>query len=584
MYRTGDLARWMPDGNIEYLGRIDHQVKIRGYRIELGEVESQLLKVESVREAIVMARADETGQYQLVAYYIAEQELESSELRSELGRELPSYMVPSYFIQLEQMPLTPNGKIDRKALPAPEGSLQSGADYVEPRTAPERVLVAVWQSVLGVQTVGILDNFFDLGGDSIKAIQIVSRAFQAGYKLNMKDLFRYPSVKELAPHLRLAGKRTAEQGEVTGKVVLTPIQYWFAEQEQVDAHHFNQAVMLHREQGFDESALRQALIKLAEHHDALRMVFSKTEQGYEAWNRGLQEGELYHLDVLDFRDLTDEAVLSAAIEAKASEIQSSIQLHEGLLFKAGLFHCADGDHLLMAIHHLVVDGVSWRILFEDLATTYEQAVNGEALQLPDKTDSFHSWSERLSTYANSPAMESERAYWEQLNTSALVDQARLPEDQAQAGQFTLADTDTVVIKLTEEETERLLKQAHRAYNTEVNDLLLAALGMMLYTWTGHERSLINLEGHGREDILPDTDISRTVGWFTSQYPVLLDIGRDHDLSGRIKQVKESLRQIPNKGIGYGIWRHLSEAGTRQMVIKKTLCLRVKQMEATPSRK
>ncbi|WP_283657872.1 non-ribosomal peptide synthetase [Paenibacillus sp. RC343] len=560
MYRTGDLARWMPDGNIEYLGRIDHQVKIRGYRIELGEVESQLLKVESVREAIVMARADETGQYQLVAYYIAEQELESSELRSELGRELPSYMVPSYFIQLEQMPLTPNGKIDRKALPAPEGSLQSGADYVEPRTAPERVLVAVWQSVLGVQTVGILDNFFDLGGDSIKAIQIVSRAFQAGYKLNMKDLFRYPSVKELAPHLRLAGKRTAEQGEVTGKVVLTPIQYWFAEQEQVDAHHFNQAVMLHREQGFDESALRQALIKLAEHHDALRMVFSKTEQGYEAWNRGLQEGELYHLDVLDFRDLTDEAVLSAAIEAKASEIQSSIQLHEGLLFKAGLFHCADGDHLLMAIHHLVVDGVSWRILFEDLATTYEQAVNGEALQLPDKTDSFHSWSERLSTYANSPAMESERAYWEQLNTSALVDQARLPEDQAQAGQFTLADTDTVVIKLTEEETERLLKQAHRAYNTEVNDLLLAALGMMLYTWTGHERSLINLEGHGREDILPDTDISRTVGWFTSQYPVLLDIGRDHDLSGRIKQVKESLRQIPNKGIGYGIWRHLSEAG------------------------
>ncbi|KAF6650461.1 condensation domain-containing protein, partial [Paenibacillus sp. EKM301P] len=293
---------------------------------------------------------------------------------------------------------------------------------------------------------------------------------------------------------------------------------------------------------------------------ALRMVFSKTEQGYEAWNRGVQEGELYHLDVVDFTNLTDEAMLSAAIEAKASEIQSSIQLHEGPLLKAGLFHCADGDHLLMAIHHLVVDGVSWRILFEDLAVAYEQAIREETLQLPDKTDSFRSWSQKLSVYANSVAMDSEYAYWEQWNAAALADQVRLPEDQAEAEPFTLADTDTVVFQLTEEETGTLLKQAHRAYNTEVNDLLLTALGMMLYTWTGHERSLINLEGHGRENILPDTDISRTVGWFTSPYPVLLDIGRGHALSDRIKQVKESLRQIPNKGMGYGIWRYLSESG------------------------
>nr|WP_257791069.1 non-ribosomal peptide synthetase [Paenibacillus polymyxa] len=559
MYHTGDLARWTPDGNIEYLGRMDHQVKIRGYRIELGEIESQLLQVESVQEAVIMARGDETGQTQLVAYYVASQELGAGELRHELGRELPSYMMPSYFIQLEQMPLTPNGKIDRKSLPAPEGSLQSGADYVEPRTAPERALVAVWQSVLGVPTVGMLDNFFDLGGDSIKAIQIVSRAFQAGYKLDMKDLFRYPIVATLAPHMHEAS-RMVDQGEVSGETALLPIQHGFFAQEQVDAHHFNQAVMLHREQGFDEAALRQALGKLTEHHDALRMVFSKTKQGYKAWNRGIQEGELYHLDVLDFRDLTDEAMLSAAIEAKSSEIQSSIQLQEGPLLKAGLFHCADGDHLLMAIHHLVVDGVSWRILFEDLATAYEQAVHQEVLQLPDKTDSFRSWAGQLSSYANSPAMESEHAYWEQWNTAAWADQVRLPEDQAQAEPFTLADTDTVVVQLTEEETERLLKQAHRAYNTEVNDLLLTALGMMLYTWTGHERSLINLEGHGREDILPDTDISRTVGWFTSQYPVLLDIGRDHALSKQIKQVKESLRHIPNKGMGYGIWRYLSESG------------------------
>ncbi|MGG4216585.1 condensation domain-containing protein, partial [Paenibacillus alvei] len=261
-----------------------------------------------------------------------------------------------------------------------------------------------------------------------------------------------------------------------------------------------------------------------------------------------------------FTNLTDKATLSAAIEAKASEIQRSIQLQEGPLLKAGLFHCADGDHLLMAIHHLVVDGVSWRILFEDLTTAYEQAIHEEVLQLPDKTDSFRSWSQKLSEYANSAAMDSEYAYWEQLNGSALSDQVCLPEDQAQAEPFTLADTDSVAFQLTEEETERLLKQAHRAYNTEVNDLLLTALGMMLYTWTGHERSLINLEGHGRENILPDTDISRTVGWFMSPYPIWLDMGSDPTLSGRIKQVKESLRHIPNKGMGYGIWRYLSESG------------------------
>ncbi len=559
MYRTGDLARWMPDGNIEYLGRIDHQVKIRGYRIELGEVESLLLKVESVREAIVMAHADETGQNQLVAYYIAGQELKASELRSELGRELPNYMVPSYFIQLEQMPLTPNGKIDRKELPSPEGSLQSGADYVEPHTAPERALVAVWQSVLGVQTVGILDNFFDLGGDSIKAIQIVSRAFQAGYKLDMKDLFQYPTVATLAPHMHEVS-RIADQGEVSGETVLLPIQHGFFAQEQVDAHHFNQAVMLHREQGFEEEPLRQALTQLVVHHDALRMVFRKAEQGWEAWNRGVKEGKLYDLEVADFKGVPIGPTLCQAIEARASTIQSSIRLDEGPLLKVGLFHCADGDHLLLVIHHMVVDGVSWRILLEDLSNAYEQSVRGEAVQFPAKTDSFRVWSERLSAYADSPEMESEHAYWEQVNELAASEPPQLPVSQEYSDRFMQQDMGIVNVRLTKKETDQLLKQAHRAYNTEVNDLLLTALGKTLSAWTGSEQVAILLEGHGREDILKDTDISRTVGWFTSQYPVLLRINREDDISGHIKRMKEMLRSIPHKGIGYGIWRYLSQNG------------------------
>ncbi|MXO81562.1 non-ribosomal peptide synthetase, partial [Paenibacillus sp. OT2-17] len=311
--------RWTPDGNIEYLGRMDHQVKIRGYRIELGEIESQLLQVESVQEAVIMARGDETGQTQLVAYYVASQELGAGELRHELGQELPSYMVPSYFIWLEQMPLTPNGKIDRKALPAPEGSLQSGADYVEPRTAPERALVTVWQSVLGVPTVGILDNFFDLGGDSIKAIQIVSRAFQAGYKLDMKDLFRYPIIATLAPHMHEVS-RMADQGEVSGETALLPIQHWFFAQERERPQHFNQAVMLYRAEGFDETAVRQVMDHIVKHHDALRTVFRQTSSGYTAWTRGVDEGALYTLETADYRE---QVAYAEALEAKANEIQSS---------------------------------------------------------------------------------------------------------------------------------------------------------------------------------------------------------------------------------------------------------------------
>ncbi|MGG1619718.1 condensation domain-containing protein, partial [Paenibacillus sp. NRS-1781] len=556
MYRTGDLARWLPDGNIEHLGRIDHQVKIRGYRIELGEVEAHMLKVEAVQEVIVLAHGNEQGQNQLVAYYVAEREVSASELRSLLGEGLPNYMVPSFFVQLEHMPLTPNGKIDRKVLSVPEDSLQSGADYIEPRTALEQTLVSVWQAVLGTKRVGILENFFDLGGDSIKAIQVSSRLLQAGYKLEMKDLFQYPSVSLLSGHVHKAS-RTADQQTVSGAVTLTPIQQWFFGQQSEEPHYFNQSVMLYRSQGFDGAALRQTVAKIAEHHDALRTVFRQTEQGYEAWNRGLNEGELYSLDIVDLTNVADPEDVATAMEAKANAIQSSIRLDEGPLLKLGLFHCADGDHLLMAVHHLVVDGISWRIVFEDFAAGYGQVVRGDEIRLPLKTDSFLNWAERLSEYANSPAFESEREYWMNF---AQTESVPLPKDhEITEGEHSLIrDSEMVTAVWSEQETRLLLQEAHRAYNTEVNDLLLTALGTALYNWSGQERVLVNLEGHGRESILSDIDITRTVGWFTSQYPVLLDVGSNVDIGQRIKRVKEDLRHVPYKGIGYGILKYLSQ--------------------------
>ncbi|WP_340018591.1 non-ribosomal peptide synthase/polyketide synthase [Paenibacillus sp. FSL H3-0457] len=552
MYRTGDLARWLPDGNIEYMGRIDHQVKIRGYRIELGEVEAQVLKAASVQEGVVIAREDEAGQKQLCAYFVADKPLAASELRSALAEDLPAYMIPSYFVQLERMPLTHSGKLDRKALPAPESSMLVGTEYVAPRTAAEQTLVAVWQKVLGTgRPIGVMDNFFELGGDSIKSIQVSSRLHQAGYKLEIKHLFKYPTVAELSPYLQSVLRR-ADQGAATGETGLTPIQRWFFEQSFAELHHFNQAVMLYREEGYDEAALRQAVRKLAEHHDALRLVFSRTESGYAAWNRGIAEsdGELYNLEVIDFRGMTDCA---QAIEAKANELQRSIDLQAGPLLKLGLFRCTDGDHLLIAIHHLVVDGVSWRILLEDFAVGYEQALQGQLIRLPLKTDSFQTWAKQLADYANGPAMESERAYWQHLEQ---LTYEPLPKDFEQ-GTSKLKDSGLVTVRWTAEETEQLLKQAHRAYHTEMNDLLLAALGLAVQAWSGRERVLVNLEGHGREELLPDVDITRTVGWFTSQFPVVLEPGHVQALGHQVKQVKENLRRIPNKGIGYGILRYLS---------------------------
>lgn len=549
MYKTGDLARWLPDGDIEYLGRIDHQVKIRGYRIELGEVEAALLKVESVQEAIVIAKENEDRINQLYAYFVGKHTLTVRQLREELSRELPAYMLPSNFVQLDKMPLTPNGKIDRKSLSAIEGRMQTGSEYVAPRTKEEEILVSIWESVLGTEPIGILDNFFDLGGDSIKSIQVSSRLHQAGYKVGMKELFKFPSITELSLYIKPIG-RMAEQGEVTGKIMLTPIQKWFFEEKAAAPDHYNQAFMLVREQGFDESLLRRVIDEIVEHHDVLRTVFLKREQGFEAWNRGITEGELYSLEVFDLRG---EANIGHRIETIANQIQSGIQISEGPLMKLGLFRCADGDHLLIAIHHLVIDTVSWRMLFEDINTGYEQALNGERIWFPQKSDSFKSWAEKLVLYASGQEIEQERKYWQQVDQHVIKS---LPKD-CESGNGLNKDSENICIQWTEQETEDLLKHVHRAYNTEINDLLLTALGRAIHKWTEMEKIVVSLEGHGREQIISEIDITRTVGWFTTQYPVILQIETGKDISKHIKTVKEEIHRIPNKGIGYGILRYLS---------------------------
>ncbi len=539
MYRTGDLARWLPDGNIEYLGRIDHQVKIRGYRIEIGEVEEAFYQIPPIQEALVIAQ-ETNGETTLCAYYTAQHSLTAGEIREHLSRQLPAYMIPAYFVQLTAMPLTSNGKIDRQALPAPTGNL-TGNTYTAPRTELEKILAGVWESILGIEQVGIDDHFFELGGDSIKSIQVTSSLYQAGYKLDIKHLFKHPTISRLAPFAEPV-TRIAEQGEIKGQTLLTPIQHSFFARQYPDPHHYNQAVMLYFKEGLDESKLREVIKKIAEHHDALRMVFVPADHGYQARNRGIGEGDLFSLEVFS---LLEENNPAQTIETISDDIQQSIHLAEGPLMKLGLFQCQDGDHLLIAIHHLVIDGVSWRILLEDITSAYGQLQNGEVIRLPKKTDSYLLWAEQLKRYAESSECEAENQYWFE---QSHIPQHKLPKDNEQEAGLA-EDRETIVVQWTEEETECLLKKSNRAYTTDINDLLLTGLGTAVHRWTGHEEIHVHLEGHGRESIFQDLDISRTVGWFTSQYPVSLQIQADQDVSQRIRTVKEQLRQIPQKGIG-----------------------------------
>ncbi len=548
LYKSGDLVRMLPTGEMEYLGRIDHQVKIRGHRIELGEIENKLIRHGAIKEAVVSTKDDSSGNKYLCAYIAGTRELTIGELREYLSKDLPDYMIPSYFMQMDKLPLTSNGKIDRKALPEPDKSVSTGAEYEAPRNEIEEKLSEIWREVLGADTMGINDSFFMLGGDSIKAIQVCSRLQRYKMKLEVKHILQYPSIKEVSNYVTY-NTNIAEQGIITEEIELTPIQKWFFDNDYIDKHHWNQAVMLYSKESFDEEALNKAFEKITEHHDILRAVYKIQENKVIQINRGI-EGQLYELKVFD---LKNEENYGDIIPTEANKIQSSMDLRNGPLVKLGLFKTSEGDHLLITIHHLVVDGVSWRIIFEDLSKAYSQAVKGEEIVLQDKTDSFKLWGEELKKYANSKKQLKELDYWKRIEETEVLP---LPKDNiVNIGKT--KDTAAESIELSEAETETLLKKVNSAYNTEINDILLTSLGMTINKWTGCDKVLINLEGHGRELEIKGIDITRTVGWFTSQFPVILDMHGTEGLSHSVVKTKETLRQIPNKGIGYGILKYIT---------------------------
>ncbi len=556
LYKTGDQARYLPNGDIEYIGRIDHQVKVRGFRIELSEIETALRQHLAVQEVAVLAREDRPGDRRLVAYVVSNQEQAptKSDLHRFLKEKLPEYMVPSAFVLLESLPLTPNGKLDRRALPTPDTARpELEATYAAPRTAAEEALVNVWAQVLGLKQVGIHDNFFEVGGDSILSIQAIARARQGGLQLTPKQMFEYQTIAELAAVADTTLLIRAEQGPITGLVPLTPIQRWFFEEKFSDQHHWNQAVMLEVQQGIDETLLEPALQQLFVHHDALRFRYLQKDSDWEQVYA--TPDNLVSFTRLDLSDLSPE-LQAAAIEATNEQLQSSLNLSQGPLMRVTLFHLhpQKPSLMLMFIHHLVIDGVSWRILLEALHTAYQQLSRGKEIKLPLKTTSFKRWAERLQEYARSEELRQERPYWLAASRKHV---SPLPVDNPK-GDNTVASSRIVSVALSAEETQALLHQAPQVYRTQINDLLLTAVMQAFDQWTGERKLLIDLEGHGREDIFEDVDLSLTVGWFTTIFPTVLDLGEAKDLEEALKSIKEQLRQIPNQGLGYGVLRYMSE--------------------------
>jgi amino acid adenylation domain-containing protein/non-ribosomal peptide synthase protein (TIGR01720 family) len=558
LYRTGDQGRYSAAGEIEFLGRRDQQVKVRGFRIELGEVEAALLSHEQVREAVVVQRAEAGAEQQLVGYVVAEGEVSVSELRAHLGERLPEYMIPKAFVMLEEWPLTVNGKLDRSSLPAPDGGRANlEQELVAPRTPSEKILAAIWSEVLRLVEVGIKDNFFELGGDSILSIQIVARARREQIYLTPRDIFQHPTIEELAA-LAAASTRAAisEQGEVIGELPLTPIQQWFFVQDLPEMQHYNQAVLLGLRRVLDAELLPPLLLALMTQHDALRLRFRNRSGRWHQLMAAVAEALPVPFAAKDLSAISDEDI-GLAVEAEALAQQQSLDLGTGPLLRIVLFDLGPerGQRLLVTIHHLAIDGVSWRILLEDFQRGYEQLQRGETVELGPKTTSYKQWAESLAAYAESDELRSQLGYWEELLG---VGVGALPVSR-EGGRNQVRQLRSVSQRLSVAETSALLQEVPGVYHTQIQEVLLMALAGTIQRWNGAERVLVNVEGHGREALetaAVEVDVTRTVGWFTTIYPVVLEVRSGTGPGQRLKAVKEQLRRVPERGVGYGLLRYL----------------------------
>jgi amino acid adenylation domain-containing protein/non-ribosomal peptide synthase protein (TIGR01720 family) len=541
LYKTGDLCRWLADGTLEYIGRTDFQVKVRGFRIELGEIENALLGHEAVGEAVVVARDNQAGQKQLAAYMVCHPDVDTEVLRSHLSQRLPEYMVPPSFTKLTTMPLTSNGKVNRAALPAPDYR-EAKTGFVAPQDETQAAFAAVFAEVLNLPEIGIHDNFFHLGGDSILVLKLVSKTAEGGYSVKVKDLFRCPTVAQLAaavqaPGASAAPKILASQEVQLGDALLLPVQRRFLDANHQDMHHSNQPFLLEVKSPLDPAQLEAAIGSLLRHHDALRFQYDRDGSG--GWRQRYREpGGAIPLTVVEFES-------AAQLEAVGTETQSTSNPLTGDVIRFVYFRndSADAGRLLFAIHHLVTDGVSRRLLMEDLTTLLD------GKRLPPKTSSYRDWGEALHSAANSGHFDADLHAW-------LADEAEatsLPVDDPGALNA-LGSSHYISFTLDSAPSEHLLRTLPALQDVNLDAVILTALTETLAGWSGQRSIRIQLESYGRQELFDTIDLNRTVGWFTSIYPLTVQLFEGGPVE-RMRRTRDRLRRVADGGISFGALRY-----------------------------
>uniref|UniRef100_UPI0012E95FCB non-ribosomal peptide synthetase n=1 Tax=Mycobacterium sp. Marseille-P9652 TaxID=2654950 RepID=UPI0012E95FCB len=547
MYRTGDLVRWDRTGQLDYLGRADDQIKLRGYRIELGEVRSQLAELPGVEQAVVIAREDRPGDRRLVGYVTGT--VDPAQARAALAERLPAYMVPAAIVALTELPLTPNGKLDSRALPAPE--YQDAESYRAPTGSAEEALAGIYAHVLGLDRVGVDESFFDLGGDSILTMQVVARARAAGLLVRPRDIFVEQTVARLAKVTRCAGAADAATDDGVGEVPLTPIIRWLHGVHRAGGavEQFNQTVVLDAPAGATEADAAALLQTLLDRHAMLRLRVDEDDTG--DWSLRVPEpGSVDAAGLMASDTLSDAALLQAR-----SRLDPSTGAVVRALWDAG------AGRLALIVHHLAVDGVSWRILLDDLNTVWAQRRSGDEAAMPPTGTSFRRWASRLAEHARDPLVANNIPAWRRI----LAVPAALPAVRPEADTF--ASAGHLTMSLDAETTGLLLGEAPAAFHAGINDILLAAFALACNEFLGNPGTPIGIdvEGHGRDEgLAADIDLSRTVGWFTAKYPVALSItpvdwarvaAAAAALGAAVKDIKEQLRAHPD-GLTYGVLRYL----------------------------
>ena len=560
IYKTGDECCILPDGNVCYTGRIDQQVKIRGFRVEKGEIVYNLLSYKDVKEAEVVIEKNENGSCSIIAYVVGNGSLDNDKLKDYLSQKLPRFMMPSHIIKLESMPMTKNGKFDRNSVPKPNLNSEEEEVLLQPENEVQEKMLSIWEKILGKKVVGINQNFFELGGDSIKAMQISAYLKRYGMKVEINKLFQYPTIKELSNYVKVEDIVFVEN--VTGDTALTPIQKWFFEEQFEEPSHFNQSVLLKAKVRIDKNKLDKTVRLLVQQHDAMRI---KYEINDEKVKQIIEEQNYNCFDIFE-KEVSFKQDIEEFILAETENLQKDISINNGKLIKIGLFRTEESDFLFIAVHHLIIDGVSWRILLSDMYDIYSRLLDGEEDILIPKSASFMDYSREL--YKIAEKLQPLDTIWSEIEDKEID---TIGEEKADF-RYESRDSSEREIILSSQLTKNLLDIRKDSCSPDMGDILAGVLSLVLNKQNDMKHFLINMEYHGRKCKSLTNDYSNTIGWFTTIYPLVVDVSDVENIEDFINDLAVENHNYRDYAVEYGILKYIKHQEDSIFNVKSEICI------------